>query len=141
MTTINNSITPAAVQPKTSAAATVTVSQPSAQSQAASDTFGPATDVNLSPPAQTAVSEQSTSSANASAGNTKTSKNTQQASAPVTSSSAANTESLISSAKRKVIPEVGVSGANEVVDKNGNTDKTKLAELISQQAQEDKNRS
>jgi len=139
MTTINNPITPAAIQPK--ASATAPVSQPSVQSQAAGDTFGPATDVNLSPPAQTAVSEQGTSSGTAPSGNTKTSKNTQQASAPVTSSSAANTESLISSAKRKVIPEVGVAGANEVVDKNGNTDKIKLAELISQQAQEDQNRS
>jgi hypothetical protein len=117
MTTINNPVTPAAVQSKTPVA--TPVSQPSVQSQAASDTFGPATDVNLSPPAQTAVSEQSTSSATAPSDNTKTSTNTQQAPAAAASSSAANTESLISSAKRKVIPQVGVAGANEVVDKNG----------------------
>lgn len=47
-------------------------------------------------------------------------------------------KSCIFYAKRKVINEVGVAVANEVVDKNANTDKVKLAQLIAQQEQGEK---
>jgi len=117
-----------------SIASVITQSQPSlasqssqpqvAASQTTANSFGDAVNVNLSAPAQAAIAGQNTSS------NTPTSQTPVVSQAPTV-----DVAQLVSDARQKVIPKVGVSGASDVVDKNGNISKVQLAIEIAEQAQ------
>ncbi len=105
------------------------------QSSGGGDSFGPATNVTLSPAAQSAVSGQgSASGASAPAGGGAPPSGGGVPIA-VTPSSTTDTVTLVEEADQQVIPKVGVTGASEVVDNNGNINYVKLYALIAQQDQ------
>ena len=91
--------------------------------------FGSAVNLTLSPTAQAAVAGQSSASGASSASGSGAPP------IPVSSSSSTSSdvEFLIEEAKQQVIPRVGVTGADEVVDDQGNIDEVKLSELLAQQ--------
>jgi hypothetical protein len=104
-----------------------------AQPQGNANAFGDAVNVSLSPPAQTVVANQKTASTTSPANGPTTPASPPPA--PATPSVTVNVAALISAAKQKVIPQVGVSGANDVVDSKGNISKVQLAIEINEQAQ------
>jgi hypothetical protein len=124
------------------------------------DEFGPAVHVTLTSSGQAVVTD---SPGAASAGPAPTPDAASSSTAAPASSSAPSTQSsggaaapakhagggggggvststdsaltaTIDEAKRKVAPQVGVVGANEVVDKQGNIDQIELAKLVAAQA-------
>jgi len=113
-------------------------------SQNAGSNFGPAANITLSASAQSAVTSQGSSSGNG-ASTASTGNSAPTAPAGVgggssaistgsnTSTSSSETSELVEEAKRKVIPQVGIKGADEVVDNQGNINEVKLHELIAQQ--------
>ena len=116
MSTINPSLVSSAIQTP----AAPTASQPQATPpQTNTNTFGDAVNVDLSAPAQAVVASGNTSSG------------TPVAAQP----SVPDVAQLVSAAKQKVIPQVGVSGASDVVDSQGNISKSRLAVEIAEQAQ------
>lgn len=89
--------------------------------------------VSLSAPAQASVASQSTSSSTpASNASSTTAKQTPVASQTPT----VDVAQLVSAATRKVTPQVGVSGARDVVDSKGNISKAALTKEIAEQAQQ-----
>ena len=92
-----------------------------------SDAYGAATQVALSAPAQAVLSSQSSGTGNS------TAQPPAGGGAAPEATPAVDTASLIETAKRKVIPQVGVAGANAVVDNQGNISRTRLAQLIAAQ--------
>ena len=116
MSSITNSLT--SIIPPAQQSPTPSVQTQTAKTPTAFNTFGDAVSVNLSPPAQASVASQSTPS-------------TPIAVQPSNPSVA----QLVSAAKQKAAPLVGLSGASDVVDNKGSISKVQLAIEIAEQAQ------
>ncbi len=97
--------------------------------------FGSAVNLTLSPAAQAAVAAASSSSGSgaSSAGGPPGGGGAPPIPISSSTSSSSDVELLIEEAKQQVIPQVGITGADEVVDDKGNIDEVKLSELIAQQ--------
>lgn len=122
-----NSIASAPGQEKAlSPAAQTPPTSPIVSAPAETEAHGNATNVDLSPSAKAVLAKSASSSNAASA--------TASGPAAAVVAPAVSTASLIESAKRKVIPQVGVTGANDVVDNKGNISKARLAVEIAEQA-------
>jgi hypothetical protein len=108
--------------------------RPSAQTQSSGGGFGSAVNVTLSAGAQAAVASQS--SASGASANASPSAGGGAPSVPLSASSSTSSdvELLIEEAKQQVIPEVGITGADEVVSDQGTIDEVKLNELLAEQA-------
>ncbi|MDE3016946.1 MAG: hypothetical protein KGI29_08535 [Pseudomonadota bacterium] len=129
---ITGSLASAITQAQPSTAPQTNQSQ-AAQSQPAASSFGDAVNVSLSAPAQAAVASQNTSASTPVSNTSSSSAPAKQA--PVASAPTVDVAQLVADARQKVIPKVGVSGASDVVDKNGNISKVQLAIEIAEQAQ------
>lgn len=95
--------------------------------------FGPSSTVTLSPSAQAALAGTSSGSGSSAAGSSKTPAPPVRVA--VSSSTTTDSATLIEEAYQQVIPKVGVTGASEVVDSQGNINEVKLNELILQSYQ------
>ncbi len=134
MTSISTPVTPVVIQAQSpSPQVKQAIASPSSSSES---TFGEAVNVSLSAPAQAVVANQpassSTSPETSSAPVTPRAK--EQASVAPTAAPVVNIAALISAAKQKVAPQVGINGASDVVDSKGNISKVQLAIEIAEQA-------
>lgn len=110
---------------------------PSSPEPSTTSSFGPAAEVSLSTSAKAISADQEASAAKpVSAPPQEASRQPTTAAVATTHLTYNSTASNISSAKNKVALQVGVVAANQLVDKKGNIDKIKLADILSnQQAQ------
>jgi hypothetical protein len=147
MGSISNAL--ASILSKSASAAAVQESQQqAAQSQSSAGGFGDAVNVTLSPTAQAAVNAQGTPPTAVSvpaggvASNDNSTSSASGASTPggvkapvgiAASATTSDTELLVEEADQQVIPQVGVTGASEVVDNQGNINYVKLDQLLAQQ--------
>ncbi len=162
MTAITNPALTAIAPAKTAAPSSIASAPANDKSSSAADAgsqskYGPAVKVTLSPPAKAIVDGQAptasspTLSANSTAststashtidtdaGSSASSNSKPSASAAPKGAAPApvaydTTAAAISSSRRKVAAQVGVADANQLVDKNGNIDKTRLAKEVAEQ--------
>ena len=130
MTAIASSLPPIIAQASPAASAQAT------QSQSSANSFGEAVNVSLSAPAQAAVTGQNTSSSVPSSQSATAATSQDKGQAPIVSqASTIDVAQLVSAATRKVAPQVGVTGARDVIDCKGNISKVQLAIEIAEQAQ------
>lgn len=149
MTAINNSSLPINLlnsgTTPTSPAANLnsTADQPSQSANIAS--FGPAVTIDLSAPAQSIIDGASGGSNQSPPPLAAANDIATSSAAPVSPSNSAPVSSslqydpvaaTVSSAKHRIEAQVGVVGANEVVDKHGTVNKAKLAQLVAEEQTE-----
>lgn len=133
MTSISTPVTPVVTQAQPPSTQAKQAASPSSSSES---TFGEAVNVSLSAPAQAVVANQSASSNTSPETSSVPAAPQAKEQAPVapTVAPVVNVAALISAAKQKVAPQVGINGASDVVDSKGNISKVQLGIEIAEQA-------